>query len=107
MSASASREDVGERIIESMSADLELKTRAERRAYDQSLEGQASRMFEKLSRIRETMQDDSGVEVLTDDGQEPLEGYLPMHATKMAFFLACPDSRAPALLRRLLREAEA
>lgn len=88
-----------------MSADLELKARAEERAFNQSLEEQASRMFEKLERLRETMQDDLGEESMTDDDQELLEGYLPTNPTTMAFFLACLDSRAPMLIRRLLREA--
>jgi hypothetical protein len=96
---------MGERIIESMNAELELKTQAEQRAYNQSLEGQASRMFEKLCRYRETMTEEEGVEMLTEEDPEFLEGYLPAHPTMMAFFLACPDSRAPALIRRLLREA--
>ncbi|KAJ9091073.1 hypothetical protein QFC21_007323 [Naganishia friedmannii] len=104
-SAKGSREEVGERLIERMSADLELKTRAEDRAFDQSLEGQASRMFEKLERLRETMQDEDGVEVLTEHDQELLEGYLPTNPSMMAFFLACPDSRAPSLVKRLLRNA--
>lgn len=88
-----------------MNADLELKTQAEQRMYDQSLEGQATRMFAKLCRYRDTMKADDGTEVLTEEGQELLKGYLPAHPTKMAFFLACPDSRAPALVRRLLPQA--
>lgn len=71
-----------------MNADLELKSQAEQRAYNQSLKGQASRMFEKLRRYRETMTDEEGIEVLTEENQELLEGYLPAHPTMMAFFLS-------------------
>lgn len=62
-------------------------------------------MFAKLGRLRETMSNEAGDEILDEDDQELLESYLPTKPTTMAFFLACPDSRAPALIKRLLREA--
>jgi hypothetical protein len=89
------QEDVGERLIFCLSKDLDLRASAEARAFDQSLEGQVGRMFEKLARIRESMQSDLGDHVLTEADQERLEAYLPTNPTMMTFFLAVPTDGLP------------